>query len=653
MKTVRHIHREKRRDVIRFVVLPLSPALVLLVAGWFTLREVDGANQQVLTAKLKGLVNSAIHTLDVTRDSAARELFLIAREATLDATGQHASPIPDVSGLSDRLVAAAKPHGFELLAIFNDSEIVWKNESQRPAGDSLAKLPHLPVEQSVDMVFWSSPQETTRSLQYSFLGLVRLGNTSNESSHVVAVFDLRDLPYFELLSETATELSASVTPFDSAGMPIAIGDTAEDGIKLEPITAGNRLVAEVIREPAATLGADPVYDLQGYKAGDTNRVAAAKWLEDYNVGVLCELDRAVAMGPALAARRAFYWLLGAASFAVMFGMVGYLSTYIRNRRLITNPNQRLGQYTLEEKIGEGAMGEVYRVSHSMLRRPTAIKLLRPAKSSAQEITRFEEEVQLTSQLTHPNTIAIYDYGRSEHGIFYYSMEYLSGFNFETVVNLDGPQSAGRVIHLLSQACGSLQEAHLAGLIHRDIKPANLFICMRGGVADIVKVLDFGLVKDLTSVKSGESAAGTPAYMAPEALLRPDSIDVRSDIYSLGAVGYFLLAGHILYEAETLNDLFKRLELKAREDLPFPVETSTDRELEKIIRACLAQSPGDRPSSAKELSAALQACPSAGRWTQEDAQHWWQSNKEIAAIAQSPNPFNPLDETMDIVPRRST
>lgn len=336
LKTVRHIHREKRRDVIRFVVLPLCAALVLLVAGWFTLREVDRANQQVLTAKLDGLVNSAIHTLDLTRDSAARELFLIAREATLDETGQHASPIPDVSGLSDQLVAAAKPHGFKLLAIFNDSEIVWKNESQLPAGDSLAKLPRLPSERFVDMVFWNSPKEATLSTQYSFLGLVRLGNASNESSHVVAVFDLRDLPFFELLSETATELSASVPPFDSAGMPIAIGDTAEDGIKSEPILAGSRLVAEVILVRATKPG-DPLYDLQGYEAGDTNRVAAAKWLEEYNVGVLCELDRDVAMGPALAARRAFYWLLGVASFAVLFGMVGYLSTYIRNRRSITNP----------------------------------------------------------------------------------------------------------------------------------------------------------------------------------------------------------------------------------------------------------------------------------------------------------------------------
>lgn len=650
MKNIRHIRREKRRDVIRFVVLPLCASLVLLVAGWVSLRDVNRANQQALTAKLDVLVNSAIHTLDVTRDGASRELVLISQEATLHETDQHLSALLDVSKLSDRLVAAAMPHGFELLAIYEDSEVVWRNESRLPTGDSLAKLPRLPSGQPVDMVFWTSPHGT-RPPRNSFLGRIRLGNASDESSSVVAVFDLRGLPFLELLSDTGTDLSASVTPFDSRGTPIAMGETDKEGVKSEPISGGNRLVAEAIREPAAKSGST-AYDFQGYQAGYTNRVAAAKWLGDYSMGVLCELDRDVAMGPALAARRAFYWLLGVATVAVMFGVVGYLSTYIRNRRSIINPNQRLGQYTLEEKIGEGAMGEVYRVSHNMLRRPTAIKLLKPARSSEEEIMRFEEEVQLTSQLTHPNTIAIYDYGRSDDGTFYYSMEYLSGFNFETVVELAGPQPSGRVIHLLSQACGSLQEAHLAGLIHRDIKPANLFICMRGGVADIMKVLDFGLVKELASVRSGGSAAGTPAYMAPEAILRPDSIDVRSDIFSLGAVGYFLLTGRVLYEESTLTGLIKRLESTPREDLHFPGKTSTDRELEKIIRACLAQRPNDRPSSAKELFDALQDCSSAGCWTQKDALHWWHSNKDSAAVAKSPNQLDPLGETTDMVQRDS-
>ena len=200
------------------------------------------------------------------------------------------------------------------------------------------------------------------------------------------------------------------------------------------------------------------------------------------------------------------------------------------------------------------MGVVYKGHHAMLRRPTAIKMLDVDKVNEGSIERFEREVQITSQLNHPNTVAIYDYGRTPEGVFYYAMEYLDGIDLQTLVERYGPQPVPRVIHILLQVCGSLYEAHSLGLVHRDIKPANIMLNRRGGEPDVVKVLDFGLVKAVDDQKQAgltqqASLTGTPLYMSPEAIQLPNSVDARSDLYAVGAVGYFLLTGHPVFEAD--------------------------------------------------------------------------------------------------------
>jgi hypothetical protein len=220
--------------------------------------------------------------------------------------------------------------------------------------------------------------------------------------------------------------------------------------------------------------------------------------------------------------------------------------------------QKLGQYSLETKIGAGGMGEVYRARHAMLRRPTAVKLLSGDGSEAQ-LRRFEKEVQLTARLTHPNTISIYDYGRTPDGIFYYAMELLDGLTLEELVERHGPQPPGRVIHLLRQVCGALREAHRAGLIHRDIKPANIFLTRRGEIPDFVKVLDFGLVRELKSdqtlTRSNiDTVVGTPLFLAPEAIATPDRVDARADLYGLGCVAYFLVTGAVPFAGKNLIEL---------------------------------------------------------------------------------------------------
>ncbi len=270
----------------------------------------------------------------------------------------------------------------------------------------------------------------------------------------------------------------------------------------------------------------------------------------------------------------------------------------------------LGSYTLEEEIGQGGMGVVYRASHAMLCRPTAIKLLHRENGGTNSVARFEREVRMTSRLTHPNTVAIYDYGRTSEGRFYYAMEYLEGPDLQRLVEREGPQSAARVVHILLQVCGALAEAHDLGLVHRDIKPANVILCVRGGVSDVAKVVDFGLVKRLADVGSADATAvgavvGTPLYMSPEAIVRPDLVDGRSDLYALGALAYFLLTGAPPFEGATSFEVCSR-HLHA-EPARLSTKVAVPPDLERVVLWCLAKSPDDRPASARALRDALAAC----------------------------------------------
>jgi hypothetical protein len=302
-----------------------------------------------------------------------------------------------------------------------------------------------------------------------------------------------------------------------------------------------------------------------------------------------------------------------------------VSSVIFGLRKAVQKARRLGQYVLEQKIGEGGMGEVYRAWHGMMRRPTALKLLRPDHASDKELARFEREVQLTARLTHPNTITLFDYGRTDDGVFYYAMELLDGATLQRIVEIDGPQPAGRVLRILRMACGALAEAHGIGLIHRDIKPANMMLCRQGGECDVVKLLDFGLVKELAvGQEAGLSVAstliGTPLYMAPEAITAPESVDARSDIYALGAVAYYLLSGSELFSGQTLVEVCGAH--LHRE--PDPLESrgvSVPKELEAIVRACLEKKPERRPRSATELRQQLDAC-GLEPWGNDQARRWW-------------------------------
>jgi serine/threonine-protein kinase len=292
--------------------------------------------------------------------------------------------------------------------------------------------------------------------------------------------------------------------------------------------------------------------------------------------------------------------------------------------------RRLGQYQLKQRLGKGGMGEVYLAEHLLLKQPCALKLIRPERAGDSALLRrFEREVQATARLKHWNTVQIFDYGHAADGTFYYVMEYLPGLTLEELVQQHGPLPPARAIHLLGQACAALREAHARGLVHRDIKPANIMLCERGGIHDVVKLLDFGLVKAVgldgqdDKLTQEGAIAGTPAYMSPEQSSGKAQLDGRTDIYSLGAVAYFLLTGQPPFRRDHAIQLIVA-------HIHEPVRPLTDHraevpaDVQPIVLRCLEKDPAQRFPDVNSLHAALASCGCSGQWTEEMAAQWWQA-----------------------------
>jgi eukaryotic-like serine/threonine-protein kinase len=290
--------------------------------------------------------------------------------------------------------------------------------------------------------------------------------------------------------------------------------------------------------------------------------------------------------------------------------------------------QQLGQYKLKRKLGTGGMGEVYLAEHSLLRRPCAVKLIRPDQAGdTQTLQRFEREVRAMATLTHCNTVEIFDYGHSQDGTFYFVMEYLPGLNLETLVTQYGVLPPERAVHFLRQVCRALREAHQRQLLHRDIKPSNIIACERGGVYDVAKLLDFGLVQDnkldgsATKITLQGAILGSPPFMSPEQALGKKDLDARSDIYGVGAVAYYLLTGQPPFPRETPMQMMlahayePAVPLRElRPEVPMP--------LEEIVMRCLRKEPNERYADVASLETALATCGLAELWTEDMAAHWW-------------------------------
>jgi hypothetical protein len=393
----------------------------------------------------------------------------------------------------------------------------------------------------------------------------------------------------------------------------------------QPLT---KLAAKAVNE-----GGGLVMDAYGDYRGVPS-VGACQWLPEYDLGVATEVDVADAFGPLSLLRRAIWGLFGLLLLSAG-GIFVSMVVVVRQQRRMEKAEKaisQLGQYTLEEKIGAGGMGSVYRARHAFLRRPTAVKMLNSDKVTPDSLARFEREVQLTSRLCHPNTIAVYDYGRTAEGVFYYAMEYLEGIDLEDLVKRWGPQPEARVVSILRQICGSLAEAHAVGLIHRDIKPANIILTSRAGLADFVKVLDFGLVKAADSDEAAKLTGanvtlGTPLYLSPEAVENPEKVTAQSDVYAIGAVAYYLVTGEPVFTGKTVMEIC----MKHVRNVPVTPSARLGRPvsegLEGLILRCLAKKPEERPPGTRALADELDRLQLAGSWTRAEAEAWWASFKK--------------------------
>lgn len=419
--------------------------------------------------------------------------------------------------------------------------------------------------------------------------------------------------------------------------------------RAQPLT---RMAAAAVKgESGVTL--DPYRNYRGVLV-----VGAYRFFPEVGLGVACEVDHATAFETVSTLQMMLKWLVGA-FLLTAFALLGAAVLSARMRRRMQTAERlvaRYGAYRLVRKIGEGGMGAVYLATHEMLRRPAAIKLLRPERASPEAVARFEREVRVTATLKHPNTVAVYDYGRTERGDLFYVMEYLEGLDLEHLVGRFGAMPSARVIHYMRQLCGSLVEAHAAHLVHRDIKPANLLACRVGGVADTLKVVDFGVAKPLTGEALGLTVdrvlLGTPEYMAPELFESSERATPQSDLYSVGAVAYFLLTAQPVFEVQSLTELCLAQLTRTPEPPSQRLGVVVDPQLEAAILACLAKRSELRPAGARALLSMLERSKQANAWTVANAEAWWNAHgSELLEIRVSRAPASLRPEFTRIQPAR--
>ena len=597
--------------------------MLLLGLGAWTYSAVEGSLQDLRATTMKSLLDAQVNALRVWVREEIGDAERIAREtAVRDAVAQLAAVSARLGATRDELCSGpARARVEEVL-----------RPLLREVGDSTFNI----TAPSGRLLATRYPQYCGLQLKADrflpllapvFKGESRFIRPFRDAERVAAPPSLRAGPAFGWIATPVRDARGEVIaalgvaePADgvfaailAAARPGATGDVFafdESGELLTP----SRNPANTRFVPAARPRAGPVHAtgdvLEPYRNGGGAEVVGAwRWLEDFGFGVAIEIDAAEAYAPLHYLRTAFGIVFGALVVAVGAAVLSGLSLLRLRGEL--GGQRKIGPYRLERQIGEGGMANIYLARHDLLKRPCAIKLLKPARASDEMVARFEREVQLASELSHPNVVEIFDYGRSAEGLYYYAMEYLDGINLGELVARDGPVPLPRALRIMRQLCAGLAAAHAAGLVHRDVKPENIMICRRGEEPDVVKILDFGMVKRVDSAHSrnltrGLRILGTPLYMAPERLRNPADVDTRADIYAVGAVAFFMLSGKKMFESaddlalssKILNEEPPRVSTVAAQ--PIPVE------LDLLIQSCLEKKREDRPQRAADLLEALDA-----------------------------------------------
>ncbi|HJS76198.1 MAG TPA: serine/threonine protein kinase [Burkholderiales bacterium] len=631
----------------------LVVSALLFALGYWTYSQVERSLRDLRAAALRSMLEAEVRTLGLWIEDHKTDMRRVAREPQVREAVEALVRIASRPGAAAQdycNAPARRPLIAQLTALLEDEGAVVFNtvdRSQRIVASRFREYCGLRIK----------PAAFARDLEPVFGGETRFVRPYREHERLEAAPE-KPPPQLPLDRSVvwieAPVRSASGDIIAALGMGeyadgrfaaiLAAGSTGDTGETYAFDRGGNLLSpgrygggVTPLARPAAQQAEGMVLEpYASYHGGDV--IGAWRWVPQYDFGVAVEISAAEAYAPLRYLHIAFGVVFGALVIAVLAAAASALSV-VRLRSELGG-SRKLGAYVLKKRIGEGGMATVYLARHDLLRRPAAVKLLKPARATDEMIARFEREVQMASSLAHPNTVEIFDFGRTRDGLFYYAMEYLDGLTVSEVLSKQNPIPVARTIHILRQVCAALAEAHAKGVVHRDIKPENIMVCRYGGVYDHVKILDFGLVKHVAEEHSRDLTRslrilGTPLYMAPERLRNPADVDARVDIYALGAVAFLMLTGRKLFESaddlqltsKILNEEPPRTSAVAPQ--PIPVE------LDLLVLSCVEKRREDRPQRIADLVEALDALALEHRWTQREAELWWTKNVNLARSASAP------------------